>query len=41
MPRIAGDTEIKRKGLKALFKEPGEADAIRFLSQAVYYKKFL
>jgi hypothetical protein len=39
MPRIASDTEIKRKGLKALFQELGEADAIRFLSQITYEKR--
>ncbi len=39
MPRMASDTEIKRKGLKVLFSELGEADAIRFLSQIFYEKR--
>jgi hypothetical protein len=30
------DLEVKNKGLNALFKELGEADAIRFLSQIRY-----
>jgi hypothetical protein len=36
---MAGDTEIKKKGLNVLFKELGEADAIRFLSQISYEKR--
>ncbi len=32
------NTEIKRKGLNVLFRELGEADAIRFLSQISYEK---
>ncbi|OHE54501.1 MAG: hypothetical protein A2027_01290 [Thermodesulfovibrio sp. RBG_19FT_COMBO_41_18] len=39
MQKIASDTEIKRKGLKVLFSELGEADAIRFLSQISYEKR--
>ena len=39
MPKIASDMEVKRKGIKALFKELGEADAIRFLSQISYEKR--
>jgi len=39
MPKMASDTEIKRKGLKVLFSELGEADAIRFLSQISYEKR--
>jgi hypothetical protein len=39
MQKIASDTEIKRKGLNVLFKELGEADAIRFLSQISYEKR--
>ena len=31
--------EVKNKGLNALFKELGEVDAIRFLSQIRYEKK--
>ncbi len=37
--RIRSDMEVKNKGLNALFKELGEADAIRFLSQIRYEKK--
>jgi len=39
MQKMAGDTEIKKKGLNVLFKELGEADAIRFLSQISYEKR--
>jgi hypothetical protein len=39
MPKIASDTEIKIKGIRILFKELGEADAIRFLSQISYEKR--
>lgn len=39
MQRIASDTEIKKKGFDILFKELGEADAIRFLSQIFYEKR--
>lgn len=39
MPKIASDMEVKRKGIKVLFKELGEADAIRFLSQISYEKR--
>lgn len=39
MPKIASDIEVKRKGIKVLFKELGEADAIRFLSQISYEKR--
>ncbi|MEW6416803.1 MAG: hypothetical protein AB1480_01620 [Nitrospirota bacterium] len=39
MQKLASDTEIKRKGLNVLFKELGEADAIRFLSQISYEKR--
>jgi len=39
MQKIASDTEIKRKGLSILFKELGEADALRFLSQIFYEKR--
>ncbi len=39
MQKIASDTEIKRKGLNILFKELGEADALRFLSQIFYEKR--
>lgn len=39
MQRMVSDAEIKRKGLNLLFKELGEADAIRFLSQISYEKR--
>lgn len=39
MQKIASDTEIKRKGLNVLFRELGEADAIRFLSEISYEKR--
>ena len=39
MQRIASDAEVKAKGLKVLFKELGEAEAIRFLSQISYEKR--
>ena len=39
MTKLASDAEIRRKGLKALFKALGEVDAIRFLSQINYEKK--
>ena len=37
--RTRSDMEVKNKGLNALFKELGEVDAIRFLSQIRYEKK--
>ncbi len=39
MAEIAGDMEIRRKGLSVLFKNLGEVDAIRFLSQITYEKR--
>lgn len=39
LQKIASDTEIKRKGFNILFKELGEADALRFLSQIFYEKR--
>lgn len=39
MQKIVSDVEITRKGLNVLFKELGEADAIRFLSQISYEKR--
>lgn len=39
MQKMTSDAEIKRKGLNVLFKELGEADAIRFLSQISYEKR--
>jgi hypothetical protein len=39
MTKLASDAEIRRKGLKVLFKGLGEVDAIRFLSQINYEKK--
>ena len=37
--RTRTDMEVKNKGLNVLFKELGEADAIRFLTQIRYEKK--
>ena len=37
--RTRSDIEVKNKGLNVLFKELGEVDAIRFLSQIRYEKK--
>lgn len=39
MHKITSDTEIKRKGFKILFRELGEADALRFLSQISHEKR--
>ena len=39
MTRLASDAEIRKKGLKILFKGLGEADAFRFLSQINYEKR--
>lgn len=39
MQKMASDAEITRKGLNVLFKELGEPDAIRFLSQISYEKR--
>lgn len=33
MAEMASDFEIRKKGLRVLFKNPGEVDAMRFLSQ--------
>jgi hypothetical protein len=37
--KIASDAEIKNKGIGVLFRELGEADALRFLSQLSYEKR--
>lgn len=37
--KIASDIEIKSKGIGVLFRELGEADALRFLSQISYEKR--
>lgn len=39
MTGTASDTKIREKGLKILFKNLGEVDAIRFLSQITYEKR--
>lgn len=39
MQKIISDIEIKRRGLSVLFRELGEAEAIRFLSQISYEKR--
>jgi hypothetical protein len=39
MQKMVSDIEIKKKGINILFKELGEADAIRFLSQISYEKR--
>jgi len=39
MTKITSDMEIRQKGLKALFKNLGEVDAIRFLSQITFEKR--
>ncbi|HED01016.1 MAG TPA: hypothetical protein ENN18_11680 [Proteobacteria bacterium] len=39
MAEMASDFEIRKKGLSILFKNLGEVDAIRFLSQITYEKR--
>ena len=39
MAEMASDMEIREKGLRILFKNLGEADAIRFLSQITFEKR--
>jgi len=39
MAALTSDMEIKKKGLAVLFKNLGEVDAIRFLSQVSYEKR--
>jgi len=39
MAEMASDTEIRKKGLTVLFKNLGEVDAVRFLSQIAYEKR--
>ncbi len=37
--KTMSDLEVKKKGLQVLFKELGESDIIRFLSQISYEKR--
>jgi len=37
--KMMSDLNIKKKGLNVLFRELGEADALRFLSQIRYEKR--
>lgn len=39
MTVMASDTKIREKGLRVLFKNLGEVDAMRFLSQITYEKR--
>ena len=39
MAELASDMEIKKKGMTILFKNLGEVDAVRFLSQIAYEKR--
>lgn len=39
MVQMASDMEIRKKGLIILFKNLGEVDAMRFLSQITYEKR--
>jgi hypothetical protein len=39
MAQMASDMEIRKKGLSILFKNLGEVDAMRFLSQITYEKR--
>lgn len=39
MAEMASDMEIRKKGMSILFKNLGEVDAIRFLSQITYEKR--
>ena len=39
MVEMTSDMEIRKKGLRVLFKNLGEVDAIRFLSQISYEKR--
>lgn len=39
MAELASDMEIRKKGLAVLFKNLGEIDAMRFLSQVSYEKR--
>lgn len=36
---LASDLEVREKGLRVLFKNLGEVDAIRFLSQIICEKR--
>ena len=39
MKELTSDFEVREKGLRTLFKNLGEVDAIRFLSQITYEKR--
>ena len=39
MAELDSDMEIKKKGMTILFKNLGEVDAVRFLSQIAYEKR--
>ncbi|MBI5049244.1 MAG: hypothetical protein HZB54_09940 [Deltaproteobacteria bacterium] len=39
MAQMTSDMEIRKKGLSLLFKNLGEVDAMRFLSQITYEKR--
>jgi len=39
MAEMVSDIEIRKKGLNVLFKNLGEVDAMRFLSQITYEKR--
>lgn len=39
MAEMVSDFEIRKKGLSVLFKNLGEVDAMRFLSQITYEKR--
>ncbi|HBR17369.1 MAG TPA: hypothetical protein DD725_07160 [Deltaproteobacteria bacterium] len=39
MAQMTSDMEIRKKGLSILFKNLGEVDAMRFLSQITYEKR--
>lgn len=39
MVEMTSDIEIRKKGLSVLFKNLGEVDAMRFLSQITYEKR--
>lgn len=39
MAQMVSDMEIRKKGLSVLFKNLGEVDAMRFLSQITYEKR--
>lgn len=39
MTEMTSDFEVRKKGLSVLFKNLGEVDAMRFLSQITYEKR--